>query len=607
MDVAHIHHGRIDGSPVPLLRYSLYRYMTSWIRGQRMATKRSANVLITGGTVVDGSGTTPGYRADVRVADGTITEIGPDLASQGEPTIDATGCYVAPGIIDTHTHLDGAMFWSPDLDPLPAYGNTTLVFGNCGNSIAPTRGAQRDEVVDLLCFLEDLPVAAFEQEIPWGWETWGEYRKVFEQQPTSVNLAGYLGHLSLRSFVMGDAAWKREATTDEIEQMCQILDEGLTAGALGMSVNHFDKDRTLRLVPGYFAADDEFRALLAVVARHAPATVQIITRFNEPGNDEVDAERFARLCQEAGVRCQWPGMPMDVLDDDRRGRLWKLHHRLQDGGADFWPNVPFKPLEPYFGFERSIAFQRVPAWNEVLNGPPGDKLKTLADPAWRERARHDWDNRQRATSSRIDRPQSLFLAISETGAGPMDISLAELVDTTGKHISDALADWVLDNGIGSMLVGSPAELSEADIVAAIREPHTLPNINDSGAHLQLFAAAGQHVYLLTYYVRDAGLLTIEEAVHALTGRIADFFGLHDRGVIEVGRAGDLIVFDLDELQLGREERAYDVPHGTWRFTRPPAGFRATIVGGTPTWLDGASTGARPGEVVSPVAPAAAGR
>lgn len=559
------------------------------------------DVLITGAMVVDGSGSTPPYRADVRVTDGVISEIGPDLAANGEPVIDASGCYVTPGIIDTHTHLDGAMWWSPDLDPLPAYGNTTMVFGNCGNSIAPTKGAERDEIVDLLCFLEDLPVEAFRNKLPWTWQTWGEYRDALQTQPTAVNLGGYLGHLSLRTFVMGDDAWQREAIPAEIEQMCQVLDEGLAAGALGLSLNHFDKDRTLRLVPGYFANNDEFRALFAVVARHAPATVQVITRFNDPGNDETDAARFAELCREAGVRCQWPGMPMDVLDDERRPRLWKLHHDLQASGADFWPNVPFKPLEPFFGFERSIAFQRVPAWNEVLNGPHEAKLLTLADPAWRQRARDDWDNRQRASSSRIDRPHELFLAISETGAGPLDISLGELVDTTGKHISDALADWVIDNGIGSMLVGAPAQLNETDICAALREPHTLPNINDSGAHLQLFAAAGQHIYLLTHYVRDRGLLSIEEAIHALTGRIAEFFGLHDRGVIEVGKAGDLVVFNLDELQLGREERAYDVPYGTWRFTRPPAGFRATIVGGVPTWLNGASTGARPGQVVTPVA------
>lgn len=194
----------------------------------------------------------------------------------------------------------------------------------------------------------------------------------------------------------------------------------------------------------------------------------------------------------------------------------------------------------------------------------------------------------------------MILAVSETGVGPIDISLADYAAQTGLHLSDALAEWVLANGIRSMLVGLPERHSEADVVKGLRDPHMLANITDSGAHLQLFAAAGEHVYLLTHYVRDEGLITIEEAVHALTGRTAGFFGLTDRGVIEVDKAGDLCVFALDELVLGEEERVWDVPYGTWRFRRKPAGFRATIVAGTPTWIDGGPTGPRPGQVLTPI-------
>ena len=202
--------------------------------------------------------------------------------------------------------------------------------------------------------------------------------------------------------------------------------------------------------------------------------------------------------------------------------------------------------------------------------------------------------RERAATSRLDHPEGLFLALSENGAGPLDISLADYAAQTGQHISDALADWIVRNGIGSSLVGAPGTLDEAVVVELLRDPHTLSNINDSGAHLQLFCGAGQNVYLYTHYVRDTEQLSIEEAVHVLTGRTAGFFGLHDRGIIAPGKAGDLNVFALDELALGKETRAYDVPHGTWRFTRPPAGFRATIVAGEPTWFDGAATGALPG-------------
>jgi N-acyl-D-amino-acid deacylase len=557
-----------------------------------------ADVLIRGGTVVDGTGA-PAFDADVRVRGGVIVEVADDLEPDGEPLIDAVGAYVTPGIIDSHTHLDGAMWWNPALDPLPAYGNTSAVFGNCGNSIAPLAGPQRDEIVDLLCFLEDLPLDAFHHEIPWTWEAWPEYARALEAQPTTVHVGGYLGHLSLRTFVMGSDAWERAATDDEVTRMAAILDDGLRAGAMGLSLNHFDKDRTLRLVPGYFADDDEYRTLFEVVARHRPATVQLITRFNDREHDVADAERFGRLCRAAGVRGQWPGMPMNVRDDDHRSALWDVHHRLQAEGADYWPVVPFKPLAPFFGFERSIVFQRVPAWNELLNGAPEAKLPALADPAWRDRARTDWDNRTHSSQSRVDRPHEMILAISETGVGPLDISLAEYADQRDLHISDALAEWVLANGIGSIMVGTPEKLSEPDIVAALREPRTLTNINDSGAHLQLFSGAGEHLHLYTHYVRDAGLLSIEEAVHALTGRTAEFFGLADRGVIAPGRMGDVAVFALDEIELRSEDRVFDVPHGTWRFTRPPAGFRATIVAGTPTWLDGHDTGARPGTLLRP--------
>ncbi|MCY3889283.1 MAG: amidohydrolase family protein [bacterium] len=555
-------------------------------------------LLIRGGTVVDGTGE-PARRADVRVRGRTIAEVGLGLVPDGETELDATGALVTPGIIETHTHLDGAMWWDPSFDPLPSYGVTTTVFENCGMSMAPLAGPQRDEVVDLFCFLEDLPLVAFEKEVPWTWATWPEYRIALDTQPTAANIAGYVGHISLRTFVMGDAAWERPAAPAERTAMAQALDEALAAGALGLSTNGFDLDRTLRLVPSRHAGDDEYEALFDVLAAHPGTTFQAITRFNEPEHNFDDVQRFADLARPRGVRGQWTAIPTIADEAQYRADTLAFDRRLREQGVDFWPTMGTRPLDLYFNFEKALTFQRVPAWNDLVNGPLENKMTLLADPAWRDQARSDWDNRKKSRRARVDHPHTLIFALSETGVGPLGISLAEHAANTGQHVSDALASWLLDNGIGSSLRALPDVHDEPALAEVIRSPHTLTNVNDSGAHLQLFCGAGQSTHLLTHYHRDTGLLTLEEAVHVLTGRTAGFFGLSDRGVVAPGKAADLAVFSLDEISLGPEVKVRDVPGGSWRFSREPGGFRATIANGVATCWEGESTGELPGTLIGP--------
>lgn len=557
------------------------------------------DLLVRGGSVVDGTGG-PARRADVRVKDGVIVEIGPDLAPGDEPELDATGCIVTPGFIETHTHVDGAMWWDPHLTPLPSYGVTSVVYGNCGVSVAPLAGPQREEVVDLFCFLEDLPEHVFTTHVPWTWESWTDYQREVAKQATAANVSGYVGHISLRTFVMGDAAWEREATEQEIAAMASVLAASLEAGALGLSTNGFDRDRHQRLVPSRLASDAEFAALFDVLGRHRGATFQCITRFNEPEVFDADVERFARLAKPRGVRGQWTAIPAEANRAEFRAQAVATHQRLVDEGVDFWVNVPYKPLDLFFNFERSLAFQRVQAWHEMVNGPEADKLRLLADPAWRDRARHDWDTTDASPRARVKRPHTLMLALSETGAGPLGLSLSDHAEQQGLHVSDALAEWLLANGMGSTLQALPDEFAWDELADLFRAPQTLTNGNDSGAHLQLFCGAGQTAFFFTHYVQN-GLLSLEEAVHIITGRQAEFFGFGDRGVIEPGRVGDLAVFDPSAVRLGPEEKVHDLPGGSWRFTRGGGGFRATVVGGVPTYLDGESTGALPGAPIGPTA------
>ena len=553
-------------------------------------------LLIRGGTLVDGTGAPP-RRADVRVRAGRIAEVGPRLGADDETLIDAGGAYVTPGWIESHTHFDGSMWWDPSCDPMPAYGTTTAVIGNCGLTVAPLRAEARASMVDLFCFIEDLPSHAFTHAVPWSWETWPEYARALDAHPAALNTAVFVGHQALRTDVLGDEAWERTATADELDTMCRVLDEALRHGGIGLSTTFMDTDRDNREVPSRLADDVELGRLLDVVACHRGATVQFVPRFLQPEHWRGDFDRMAALCGERGVRANWGALRCEAGRADELAERWTHNRETIDGGAAMAPLFSHAKAYVNLHFDRSIMWHGVLAWHELVNGANGDKERLLGDGAWRARARADWDACT-YTLAPVRTPHRLLLDHSERDLpGETGGSLVDYAARTGAHLSDALADWLLTNGLGSSLRTADAPLDEAVVCELIRHPMTVTGGSDAGAHIQMFSGAGNATYLFTRYVRDAGLLTIEEAVHAVTGKHAAFFGLGDRGVIAEGMAADLTVFALDEIELHDDVRVDDIPGGSWRYTRPPGGYRATIANGVPTHLDGAATDARPGRMV----------
>ncbi len=200
--------------------------------GRRQQPAVAPELVIRGGTVVDGTGR-PGYLADVAVARGRVVDIG--LPLHGDVEVDATGCVVSPGFIDIHTHYDAQVFWDPALTPSCFHGVTTVVAGNCGFSIAPTRPEHRTAIAATLERVEDMNVATLLAGIPWDFETFPEYLSSVARRGVGLNYANYLGHTPLRLYVMGDAASERPASTSEIDRMAQILRDALHAGAAGFA------------------------------------------------------------------------------------------------------------------------------------------------------------------------------------------------------------------------------------------------------------------------------------------------------------------------------------------------------------------------------------
>lgn len=572
-------------------------------------------LLIKGGTVVDGSGR-PAYPADVRVAQGRIVEIGHDLsAGVGERVFDAAGCYVTPGLIETHNHWDGGVWWSPNLDPLPGYGATTSINGNCGFSMAPAPQTEEDRqnVIDIFNYFEDIPEEPMRAIVPWDWKLWSEYKRSMERNVrVPLNFAAFCGHIPIRLAVMGQDAWTRAATLDEIGRMCALLDDALAAGAMGLSTNFLDYDKYERPLPSQLADDAELSALLETLARYPSSTLQVIVDYFMRHTANASVERFGRLAKAAGVRMQWAGMPTLKFMAPQLPGAQALHEGFKAEGLPFY--TAFNVISPtsVINFGRTLVFGQNgnPVWQELVNTPGWDaKAAMLTDAAWRDRARDAWD--KQFSHSLLHDPSALLLRESESGYGPIGVTLADYMAQTGiNHASDAMAQWVLNNGQESTILKRSWDKDEDTLVALLEDTHSLANVSDAGAHGKLFCGAGYNVFLLTDYVRDRKLISIEQGVHMLTWRLAEFFGLTDRGLIEVGKAADITVFDLDEIEMRPEKKTWDVWDGTggrtYRYTRDPAPMRLTLVNGEPTFDRGEFTGRYPGQFIGPVsAPAVA--
>jgi len=571
-----------------------------------------SGILIRGGMVVDGTGA-PGFAADVRVQDGLIAEIGPDLRpGASERVFEAQGCHVTPGFIESHTHYDGVMWWQPELDPLPGYGATTVVIGNCGFGTAPTSddpAAQR-EMVKIFAFFEDMPVQPFFDTVAWDWRSWSEYwRSLGEKVRTPINVAAYVGHIPLRLAAMGMEAWDRAARPDEIRAMARLLDDAMQAGALGLSTNLGDYDIQHRPVPSMKADDSEFEALLAVLGDYPGATVQIALDVFITKTAPEQVDRFSRLIGKRPIRVQMAGgVPLRKFQEGFRDRMLAQHEAHKAEGRDFWAGYEHTAHTFTLGLWKTLVFGQsgVMPWQEVVNAETeAEKLALLRDPAWRARARESWGAYLVNGNPPLKEPETLFLNNSDNDHGPVGISLQQYADQAGLHVSDALADWFINNGLSSLIEIPPMPLDEALMARLFRDPKTVGNLTDAGAHSQMLCGAGENMHLLVHFARDRGVLTVEEAVHIMTGKLAAHFNFGDRGVLKPGMRADIAVFNLAEIERRRLKKAWDVPNGkagtTWRWTRDPAPMRLTLCNGVPTFEDGRATGAHPGELIGSTA------
>jgi N-acyl-D-aspartate/D-glutamate deacylase len=554
---------------------------------------------IRGGDVIDGTGG-PARRADVRVRDGRIAEVGPDLATDGEPQIDASGAVVAPGFIDTHAHTDPQVFWDPALDPDPLHGVTTMLVGNCSLSLYPASPETRGAIADLFAYIEDVPRHLFDDEVPWTWTDYAGYRDAVNATGTGINLAALVGHSPIRLLVMGDDAWTRAATPEEISRMAALLDDAMRAGAWGMSTSFLDVDQHGRPVPSRAAEGPEFDALLDVIQRAGRGLVEFVPGLLGP-NPEVGVEDLSRRCGARGIPITWTGFTYSDTNPALSKRWIDMANRLAVDGVRMYPQLSPRTVDFRLNWDSSMMFMSMPeGWHKVVAARGADKAALLTDPQWRAAARDEWDRTEKAMFPHRRLETVRFVeVVGEANAPWLGRTLADLVAELGGHPSDVFADFVAANECRPGVVAVGISNADVDGVArTLADPAVLISSSDAGAHMQMLCASGDTTLLLTRHVRERGDFTLEEAVHQLTGRQADVFGFTGRGAVAPGHVADLAVFALDELHYDDDEFVHDLPKQGARLRRPEGGYRATVVDGVPVQLGGELTGALPGRVIS---------
>ncbi len=533
------------------------------------------DLLIEGALVCDGSGA-PARRVAVAVEAGRIAAVG-EAAGPARERVDAEGLVLAPGIIDSHTHYDAQITWDPWITPSPAHGVTTAIIGNCGFTIAPCRPEHRALTMANLVKVEGMSMEAMEAGIDWSFEGFGEYLDALERRGTGVNVAAYLGHSSVRTFVMGDAAGERQATGEEVAAMCELVRRAMRDGAVGFatSTSAAHNGAGGRPMPSRLAAPEELAALVEAMGESGRG-VFMLTKGRQTSVEYLEdlARRSARPVVVAALLhdATRPEAVFADLDAIRaaRGR-----------GRRMWGQVSCCPLTMDFTFRSPYVFESIPAWQPAMRTSGAERLAVLRDPAFREAVRRDIATSPTVRLFNGEWDQVSVVQVADASRAACEgLSIAELA---AADAADPL-DWILDLALAEDLAtGFAAVLLNADEAAVGRllvDEASSIALSDAGAHLTFFCDVGFGLRLLGHWVRERGVMTLEEAVHRLTGQPAAIYGIRERGLIVPGAWADLLLFDPATVGRSAARRAADLPAGAERLVTDPLGVHGVWVNGT---------------------------
>lgn len=532
--------------------------------------------VIRNALVYDGTGGSPRESTDVMIENGMIGQVGPGLGGRADEVVEADGLAVMPGIIDSHTHYDAQITWDPRLDPSSSLGVTTAVIGNCGFAIAPCREGDRDLVMRNLTQVEGMSLDALRAGIDWSFESIPEYLDMIEARGLTLNVAAFIGHSSLRTYVMGAAATQRAANDEELAAMQAIVDEGMRAGAIGFATSTAPQHNGHGGVPmpSRLADDRELEALGGVLGEHGRGIFMLTkgARTDVPYLENL-AAKIGRPIMIAALLHNSTN-PAGTFEElaaiaEARGR-----------GRELWGQVSCCPLTMDFTLRSAYPFESLSAWAPAMKTPAETLPAMLSDRSFRDAVRAELGE---PAGVRLFNGEWNKLAIVE--AANADNARAEgrtIAELAGGAAADPL-DWMLDFALGedldTIFTATLLNSDEDAVGRMIGDPVASVALSDAGAHLTFFCDAGFGLHLMGHWSRELGVRPLEAAVHELTAKPAEIFRIPGRGRVAPGYHADLLMFDPETVGRGPNRRVFDLPGKGPRLTCDARGVHGVWVNG----------------------------
>jgi N-acyl-D-aspartate/D-glutamate deacylase len=569
-------------------------------------TAAEYDLVIRGGEVHDGTGA-EGRIADVAVKDGLIVEVG-EVSGAGSREIDAGGKVVTPGFVDIHTHYDGQAVWDDATAPSSYHGVTTVVMGNCGVGFAPCKPEHRDGLVQLMEGVEDIPAPVMHQGLTWTWESFSEYLDVLEQTPRDIDVCALVPHAPVRVYVMGERALKLlPATPDDVARMREIVADAIEAGAWGISTSRSTAHKSIAgdYTPTLLAREREIVGLAMGMADAGRGLFEFVAEVQDP--DVIgEFEMVRRALKKSGMSGVYSLVQSGQTADENE-HLWrdllKYSQAAQDDGVNLRPVVAPRAIGLLMGLEGSQnPFSAAPTYKAMAHLSLAERVERMRDPEVRAQilsedpyADSTWPLLKLLSYKkmyRFENPPNYTPDVTN--------SLQAIADREGRPVEEVVYDVLLeDDGMGFIHVPF-ANYASGDLRVCqemLEDPNSIMGLGDGGAHVGFILDAGFQTWMLTYWVKERGVIALPEAIRRMTSDTADVMGLADRGRIRVGLRADLNVIDMDRLEFGSPYVAHDLPTGGKRLMQKATGYEHTIVAGQTVYLDGEDTGARPGRLV----------